>query len=118
MAETKKVRVSARMQQELYDGQTWIDIRNDNIKEADKKDPANINMHRKLIAAKKRKDGSVTVELTLDEANALYGYADVIFIGARDNVGSDPEWALPDLRMASALCNQLVKLFGPTVAAF
>jgi hypothetical protein len=114
----KKVRVSNRIQEFLSGGQVWADLENKGEAQAKDREqtPGNVSMHEKVMGAPSRKDGSVTVALTFDEARSLYSYAGALHAGARDNVGWAPEDNLPDLRATSALMRKLETLFGYEVA--
>lgn len=61
----------------------------------------------RLKAAKPRKDGSISIDLDADERACLYEYADVMAIGAKDNIGPYDAWALADYNAATALMRKL-----------
>lgn len=114
MDAVKKVRVSRRIQEFMSGGGVWQDLQYGN--DVSREEPGNVSMHRKVMEAPSRADDSVIVEMTFDEASALYVYAGACRAGAVDNVGWAPEDNLPDLRATSALMAKLEKLFGPDVA--
>jgi len=65
-----------------------------------------VDMIEAIKTAPRRKDGSVYVDLTPEQREALHRMVDVMALGAADNVGAYPE-ALGDLNAARALLRQL-----------
>lgn len=114
MSETQKVRVSRRIQEFLEGSQAWADVRSN--KDGHPDDGDSMSLVRKIMAASDAKDGSVTVELTFDEAKSLYGYTDVMTIGARDNAEFGDPSTTAEMNSGRALMAKLEKLFGPKVA--
>lgn len=82
-----------------------------------REDPSNVSMQTKiLVDAIARKDGSVTVELTFDEANSLYAYTAAMTAGAADNATFEDPDARGELVSGRALMAKLENLYGREVA--
>ena len=100
-----KVRVSQRVLFHLSGSDAW---------QSPGRDPLANRLMAKL-QGKPRKDGSITVDLDASERDCLYEYADMMAIGARDNIEPPGQsygdnWALSDYNAAAGLMRQLEKL--------
>ncbi|QIQ63316.1 hypothetical protein SEA_SETTECANDELA_200 [Mycobacterium phage Settecandela] len=109
----RKVRVSARVIGHLEGSDAWQS--GQRVVESGYERQSTVDMTEAIKAARRRKDGSVTVELDDEQRDALYSMADVMAIGAADNVTApgDPYGdndAVSDLNAARALMRQLKRL--------
>ncbi|ATN87822.1 hypothetical protein SEA_BIGSWOLE_153 [Mycobacterium phage Bigswole] len=105
-----KVRISRRVIGHLEGSDAWQS--GQRAVASGHENQSTVDMMEAIKAASRRKDGSVTVDLDDDQRATLYEYADVMAIGARDNVTppGDPYGdndALSDLNAARALMRQL-----------
>jgi len=100
-----KVRVTASVLNHLDGGQAWSDAEQVESGLAIS-DYSGTDLAIKLRAAKARKDGSVTVDITDDEADDLYLWAEVMAMGARDNISYEPSM-LGEFNAASGLMRQI-----------
>lgn len=115
--DTKKVRVSRAILSHMEGSQAWADLRHERHDPTWRSnDRAALAWVAKLYDTPSRKDGSVTVALTEDEAAHLAEYVDVMSIGARDNIGNDPG-ALGEVNAARGYMRQVHKLW-PDIAVW
>ncbi|QNL29815.1 hypothetical protein SEA_WEBSTER2_47 [Mycobacterium phage Webster2] len=96
-----KYRVTARVLSHLSGSQAWQSPR------PGYNTPADITAMTKLRDARRRADGSTTVDLDDAEAAVLRGYVDVMAIAAADNAGPDDPDATADLNAARAMLRRL-----------
>src|SRR4051812_14022686 len=82
------VRLSSTVIEDLRGSQAWADVDADKLASAEH--PADLSLVRKIKRVKRRADGSVTLDLTDEEVEALYLRAGWLVDKSRDNVGDDP----------------------------
>jgi hypothetical protein len=98
-----QVRVSSRVLDYLSGSQAWQDEQHG--KPEDFRELSERSLMRRLQGAKRRKDGSVTVELSYGERDALWHYTTTLEMLAEQNL-PDPD-ALAELNAACALIRRL-----------
>ena len=84
MTAPKKVRISAAVIGHLEGGDAWQS--GQACVDSGYERQSTVDMTEAIKAAPRRKDGSVTVDLTAEQRDALYEMADVMAIGAKDNI--------------------------------
>lgn len=111
----KKVRISAAVIGHLEGGDAWQS--GQACVDSGYERQSTVDMTEAIKAAPRRKDGSVTVDLTAEQRDVLYEMADVMAIGAKDNIeppkyrrAGERDWALADYNAARALMRQLDKI--------
>lgn len=115
MTAPKKVRISAAVIGHLEGGDAWQS--GQACVDSGYERQSTVDMTEAIKRAPRRKDGSVTVDLTAEQRDALYRIADVMAIGAKDNI-EPPQYAhvaanpraLSDYNAARALMRQLDKI--------
>jgi hypothetical protein len=105
-----KVRVSRPVASWLEGSQAWAEQDRPDSREH----PDDLSLMRKIAAAPTRKDGSVTVDLTDDEVDALRQRADWLADCSRDGIeppGGDTS-SLGEFNAACGLMRQIDRLRG------
>lgn len=108
-----KLRFSARIQSHLSGSQAWAHMRSGQEPQDDL-DASDIALMKRIADAPRRKDGSVTVEVTEDDLLYLEPSISSLAAGSRDNIDGgfdeDSRDALADLNAANGLLHQIEKL--------
>lgn len=106
-----RVRISRRVISHLEGGDAWQ--RGQGAVDNGAERQSTVDMTEAIKNAPVRSDGSVTVELSAEQRETLYSYAEVMAIGAKDNI-EPPPWGDPDYlhdyNAARALLRQLDRL--------